>query len=111
MAFDEKLAAKVRTIFQAETGYEEKKMFGGICFLMGGNMACGILNDELIVRVGPDNYEDALQQDHTREFDITGRTMKGWVMVEYKAINTGKDLKKWVDKGRIFAKSLPPKNK
>lgn len=111
MAYDAKLAGKVRKILRDEKGYTEKKMFGGVCFLLNGNMACGILNDELIVRVGPKNYDEMLQQPHTRKFDITGRAMKGWIMVKEEGLIPGKKLKKWVAIGADLANSLPKKKK
>jgi len=72
-------------------------------------MACGILNDEVIVRVGPQQYEDSLELPHTRKFDITGRPMKGWVMVSHDGHESDEDLMSWVQKGVNFALSLPPK--
>ena len=74
MAYDQGVAQRVREILGDEPGYDEKKMFGGICFLLHGNMACGIINDDLIVRVGPDRYQAALGLPHTREFDVTSQT-------------------------------------
>ena len=81
MAYDEGLAHLVREILEEMPDFEEKKMFGGLCFLLHGNMDCGILNNDLIVRVGPEHYEDSLKLPDTRKFDITGKPMKGWVMV------------------------------
>jgi hypothetical protein len=84
-------------------------MFGGVAFLLHGKMACGILNDDLIVRVGPGAYEDALNSTHTREFDITGRSMKGWVMLSPEGYESDNDLLSWVRRGVTFAQSLPKK--
>ena len=84
-------------------------MFGGICYLFNGNMACGILNDDLIVRVGPERYQHYLSKPHTRKFDITGRPMKGWVMVDYNGLESDNDLSAWLRLGVEFALSLPPK--
>lgn len=109
MAYDEGLAQRVREIMQEKPGFNEKKMFGGVCFLLHGNMACGILNDELIVRAGPEKYEDYLKLPHTRKFDITGKPMKGWVMVSYEGHETDEALFEWVQLGENFALSLPPK--
>ncbi|MDP6125665.1 MAG: TfoX/Sxy family protein [Candidatus Latescibacteria bacterium] len=72
MAYDEDLAGRVRDAHEGTDGLDEKKMFGGICFLHHGNMCCGITGDDLIVRVGPDNHEDALGEPNTKVFDITG---------------------------------------
>ena len=109
MAFDEGLAQIVREFLEEKPTYIEKKMFGGIGFLLQGNMACGILNDDLIVRVGPANYEDTLKLPHSREFDITGRPMKGWVMVSSDGFDSEEVILAWVNRGVGFALTLPPK--
>jgi hypothetical protein len=109
MGYDNKLAERVRTLLESKPGYNEKNMFGGVCFLLRGNMACGVLNDDLIVRVGPEKYKEALQMRHTRQFDITGRPMKGWVMVSAEGHKKKKDLVDWVERGAAFALSLPAK--
>jgi hypothetical protein len=109
MAYDEGLAQIVREFLEGKTGFDEKKMFGGICFLLHGNMACGILKDDLIVRVGPDKYEDSLKLPHIRKFDITGRPMKGWVMVSSDGYASEEDIISWIQKGVDFSLSLPPK--
>lgn len=110
MAYDPGLAQRVREILEEQTLFNEKKMFGGICYLVNGNMACGILNDDLIVRVGPKKYEDFLKLPDARKFDITGKPMKGWVMVSFKGYESDKDLIKWVKRGLTFAASLTPKS-
>lgn len=84
-------------------------MFGGIGFMLRGNMACGINKGNLIVRVGPDQYEDVLQLPHAKVFDITGRAMKGWVTIGPKGYKHEADLRAWVQMGVKFALSLPPK--
>jgi len=84
-------------------------MFGGIGFLLGGNMCVGVWKELLIVRTGPDGYEDALDQPHVRKFDITGRVMTGWVMVAPGGLETDEDLKAWVKLAAKFAASLPEK--
>ena len=109
MVYDEGLAQRVREIMEVQPMTDEKKMFGGVGFMVEGNLACGILNDELIVRVGPQRYQTALKNKHTKEFDFTGRAMKGWVMVQPDGYETDKALKEWVDMGVRFALSLPPK--
>jgi len=109
MAYDEGLAQRVREIMEAYSMADEKKMFGGIGFMVEGNLACGVLNDELIVRVGPRHFEAALKKMHTREFDFTGRAMKGWIMVQPDGYESDKTLKGWVEMGVNFALTLPPK--
>ena len=109
MAYDEGLAQRVTELLEEMPGFNEKKMFGGVCYLLNGNMACGVLNDDIIVRVGPEQYEGSLKLPHTREFDFTGRPMKGWVMVSQEGQESDEDLAVWVRKGVNFALSLPPK--
>lgn len=84
-------------------------MFGGLAFMLDGNMACGIHGSELIVRVGRDNFEDALSQPHTRPFDMTGRLMRGFVFVSEQGIAADSELATWTDRGIAYAASLPPK--
>ena len=109
MAYGEGLAQRVRVLLEEKPGFAEKKMFGGVCFLLRGNMACGILNEDLIVRAGPENHEGLLELPDTREFDITGRPMKGWVMVSPEGHKTDEDLSGWVERGVAFALTLPSK--
>ena len=109
MAYDEGLAQRVRELLDEKPGFVEKKMFGGICFLLRGNMACGIINEDLIVRVGSERYEASLKLPHTRKFDITGKPMKGWVMVSSEGYETDEDLFKWIQQGLHYTLSLPPK--
>ena len=109
MAYNEQAAHRVRDIISNQPGFVEKKMFGGVGFLLYGNMACGINKDDLIIRVGADNYSHAVMRPHTRPFDITGREMKGWVMVEPAGYANDSDLADWVQTGVDFALTLPPK--
>lgn len=109
MAFDETLAARIRAELEQIPGYTEKKMFGGIAFLFQGNMACGIIGNDLIARVGADHYQAALAQPHTRVFNMTGRPMSGWVLVEAQGCVTEANLRDWIMQGVAFALSLPAK--
>lgn len=109
MAFDEKLDRRISNLLLTRDGVDAKKMFGGICYLVRGNMACGIIGDELIVRGGPANQDRFLALPHTRIFDITGRPMKGWIVVSPAGIAADDDLARWVGRGVDFALSLPPK--
>ena len=84
-------------------------MFGGLAFMLDGNMACGIHGSELIVRVGRDNFEDALSQPHTRPFDMTGQLMRGFVFVSEQGIAADSELAAWTARGIAYAASLPPK--
>ncbi len=109
MAFDEALAARVRGVLSASKGLAEKRMFGGIAFLVNGNMCCGVHGDELIVRLAPERAEDALDQPHVRVFDLTGRPMKGWLLIGPGGVANEDDLSSWVDQAIAFAGSLPAK--
>jgi TfoX/Sxy family transcriptional regulator of competence genes len=109
MAYDEGLARRIREALGELPGLVEKKMFGGIGFMVQGNMACGVNKDDLIVRVGAERYEEALASPHTRPFDMTGRPMKGWVMVSANGYESDDALKDWVQQGVEFALTLPPK--
>jgi hypothetical protein len=109
VAFDEGLAERVRALVADDADTRERKMFGGLCFLCGGNMACGVVGDELMVRVGPDAWSAALSDPYAREMDFTGRSMKGMVFVGAGGVAEDADLAMWVERGTIFARSLPPK--
>ena len=109
MAYDEGLAQRIREALGERPGLVEKKMFGGVGFLVRGNMACGVHTDALIVRVGPEGYQDALARSHTKEFDITGRPMKGWVMVMSDGYESDEAVEDWVQRGVDFALTLPSK--
>ena len=109
MAYDEALAQRIRAALPGIPGVIEKKMFGGIAFMVDGNMACGVSKDSLMVRISPDATDSALAQPHVRVFDMTGRPMKGWVLVESAGIQADDDLKRWIEQGVAYAQSLPPK--
>jgi TfoX/Sxy family transcriptional regulator of competence genes len=109
MGYDEGLVERVRALLEGKPGFSEKKMFGGVCFLLRGNMACGVLNDDLIVRAGPEKYKDLLALAETREFDMTGKPMKGWVMVSPEGHRTQEKLVFWVEQGVAFTLTLPAK--
>lgn len=109
MAYDKALAERVREALAGQPGLTERAMFGGVGFMVHGNMACGILKDELMVRVGPEKGTEALQRPGVRVFDLTGRAMKGWVVVSPEGLGTPEALKSWVDEGVAFATSLPEK--
>ena len=109
MAYDESLARRIQGIMVGLPGYIERKMFGGVGYMLRGNMACGVNGDDLIVRVGPQGYEEALAQPHTKEFDMTGRPMKGWVVVTADGVESDDQFEAWVQQGVGFALSLPPK--
>ena len=109
MAYDEGLAQRIREEMGGLPGYTEKKMFGGVGYMLQGNMACGVNGPDLIVRVGPERYEKALAEPNTRVFDMTGRPMKGWVVISPQGCEEDKDLKAWVKQGVEYALTLPSK--
>jgi TfoX/Sxy family transcriptional regulator of competence genes len=109
MAYDEGLAQRIRETLEDVAGTSEKKMFGGLAFLVHGNMCGGVVGDELMLRVGPDAYADALARPHAREMDFTGKAMKGLVYVDCAGIESDADLAAWIRRGVAFAGSLPPK--
>lgn len=109
MAYDEGLAERIRQRLGSDADVTERRMFGGIAFLYRGNMAVGVSGDDLMVRVGPDLTDAALARPGTRVFDMTGRPMRGWILVAGTALGEDDVLGEWVDEGRAFAVSLPPK--
>jgi TfoX/Sxy family transcriptional regulator of competence genes len=109
MAYDEDLAQRVRARLAAEEDITERAMFGGLAFLLRGNMAVGITGEDLMVRVGPDGSDDALERPHTRPFDMTGRPMRGWILVAPEGTREEDELAAWVEQGLAFAGSLPAK--
>ena len=109
MAYDEQLAGRVRDVLARRKDVSEKKMFGGLSFMLGGNMCCGVDKDNLMVRVGPEQYETALAQPHARPMDFTGRPLKGMVYVDPEGYRTDAALAAWVKRGVDFAASLPAK--
>ena len=108
MAYNSKLAERIRSQLD-DTPFVEKKMFGGVGFLLNGNMACGVNKDNLIVRVDPEKQDILLKKQHTKPFDLTGRPMKGWLLVESPGVKTDQQLSAWVQEGIAFALTLPPK--
>jgi hypothetical protein len=109
MAYDEGLAQRVRAVMVEHARVVEKKMFGGVSFMLEGNMTCGVIGDDLIVRVGPQQYETAVMSPHARPFDFTGKPMKGWIVIAAEGVTSDADLAQWVQQGVAFARSLPPK--
>jgi len=109
MAYDKALAQRIRDILAVEPDLVEKKMFGGVGFLLRGNMACGVHGNDLIVRVGRERYEEALARPHARVFDMTGRPMVGWVQVAPPGFASAAGLWDWMALGLEFVKTLPAK--
>ncbi len=109
MAYSESLADRIRTVLGPKAGVVEKKMFGGVGFLLNGNMLVGVWKTSLIVRVGAEQYDEALAEEHVRLFDITGREMRGWVLVEADGVESDAQLRAWIDRALDFVAELPAK--
>ncbi len=109
MAFDEELARRVRALLEARADVDERRMFGGIGFLVAGNMCCGVHGDELIVRLAPNDADELTASENgARPMDITGRPMRGWLFVAPEATEDA-DLERWVRRAETFVSGLPPK--
>jgi len=110
MAYDEGLARRMRQVLDDDGHpYVEKEMFGGLSFLVNGNMSVGITGEDLLVRVGKENDEKALSLPHARPMDFTGKPMKGWIYVAPEGYASDEDLLAWIQRGLDYALSLPPK--
>jgi len=109
MAFDDQLAGRIRKQLRKHKGLSEKNMFGGVAFLLNGNMCCGIHKRDLIVRLGVDQAKAALAKPHTRVFDLTGQVFKGWITIKPAGLGDDKGLAQWVRAAAEFASSLPEK--
>ena len=110
MAYDKTMEAIIQALYVGEQGLTAKRMFGGVCYLVGGNMAFGIYKDNLIIRLGsPERAQQEIDSGRALPFDITGKAMKGWVMIPKVRLGADRDYKKWLDRGLAFAKTLPPK--
>ncbi len=106
--YDERLAERIRNHLGPRLPFDEKKMFGGVVFMVGGHMACGIIGSDLLVRTGPTRYQEALARPHVRPMDFTGRPMTGLVIVAEAALDEA-GLEEWLAAGTTCAQSLPPK--
>lgn len=111
MPYSEELAQRVRHQLSLRTKFSERKMFGGLTFMVNAHMCCGIVGDKLMVRVGPEAYEDSLGEPHVREIDFTGKALKGMVYVGVKGLEQNDDLGNWITRGLDFIQTLPPKKK
>ena len=109
MAYDEGLAQRLQDHFGDRSDVEAKKMFGGLCFMVKGHMCCGIVRDTLMLRVGPEQYENCLKKPHAREMDFTGRAMKGMVYVSPEGIESDETLGEWVRIAESIVAALPDK--
>ncbi len=103
MAYDEALAERIRGVLAGRDDVEERRMFGGIAFMVGGRMACGVIHDDLLVRVGPEAHDEALAKPHTRVMDFTGRPSRGMIYVSPEGVESDADLARWVRRGVGYA--------
>lgn len=111
MAYDESLADRIREAFKGKRGVAEKKMFGGIAFMLGDNMCCGVVKNKLMVRVGSDNHDAALARPHAEPMTFTGKPMRGMIYVASAGCKTVKDIKPLADMAAAFVATLPAKKK
>jgi TfoX/Sxy family transcriptional regulator of competence genes len=111
LAYDERLAERVRDYFTRRKNVEEKRMFGGLCFMLNGHMCCGIETDRLMVRVMPDRYDRLLKKPHAHEMDFTGKPLKGFLFISEAGYRTASGLAMWLDEAIDCAKSKLPKKK
>src|SRR5437899_5190880 len=109
MPFDEALAKRVRAILRGAHSLKERRMFGGVAFMVYGHMCCGIIGKDFVVCAGPDGYKAALARPHARPMDFTGRPMRAFVYVDPQGYRSSGDLKAWVQRGLQFVLSLSPK--
>jgi TfoX/Sxy family transcriptional regulator of competence genes len=109
MAYDEELADRVRGLLLRHEEFAERKMFGGICFMLNGNMCCGVANDDLMVRLGPERGDAALGEAHVRPMDFTGKPMRGYAYVDAAGTSDEVSLAGWVERCVAFCLTLPPK--
>lgn len=109
MPHDTRLAQRIRDALRGRAGVTEKKMFGGVAFLLDGYMFVGVAGDALMARVGPANDEAALRMQHVREMDFTGKPMRGYVFVDAPALASANDLNDWLQRAAAFVATLPPK--
>ena len=109
MAFDSHVADRVRAVLDRRNDVVEKRMFGGLAFMVAGHMCCGVIEDRLMARIGPDQYAEALALPYVREMDFTGRPMTGFVYVDEPGFRSEKDLEQWVARCELFIATLSPK--
>ena len=110
MAYDEILAQRVHQLLKRRKGFSQRKMFGGICFMLHGNMCCGVTQNELMLRLGEEKAIEALEEPFTREMDFTGKPLRSMIYVERLGFQNDDDLKYWVNQAIKFVQSLPPKS-
>ncbi|MDH5739264.1 MAG: TfoX/Sxy family protein [Nitrospira sp.] len=111
MAYNERLAERIREYFKRRKGVEEKRMFGGLCFMLNGHMCCGIEKDRLMVRVASERYDALLKKPHACEMDFTGKPLKGFLFISEAGYRSAAGLTRWLDEAVMFVKAKPPKKR
>src|SRR5215207_2531134 len=109
MAYSDELAERVRAALGGAARRDERRMFGGLAFMHGGHMVCGVVGEQLVVRPGPESAERALVEPHTSPMDFTGRPLKGYVYVQAAGLRTDAEVRSWLEQAIDFVESLPPK--
>ena len=109
MVYSKSLAARIEQELGSRRGIEQKKMFGGVAFLLHGNMLVGVWQNSLVVRLGPEQGDRALREEYVKPFDVTGRPMKGWALIEPEGIDTLEQLQSWIERTTEFVSTLPRK--
>jgi TfoX/Sxy family transcriptional regulator of competence genes len=109
MAYDERLAQRVRAALAPRRNVIERRMFGGLCYMVGEHMACGVVEDRLMVRLAPQEAVERLAEPHVKPMDFTGRPLRGFLFVEPEGIRTSGQLTRWIERAASFAESQPPK--
>ncbi|WP_210398155.1 TfoX/Sxy family protein [Motiliproteus sediminis] len=109
MAYDQGLAQRIREYFATREQLTEKRMFGGLCFLLGDHMVCGVVDDTLMVRIGPERYDEYLRERDARLMDFTGKPMKGMLFIAPEGVESDDDLARWLERCISFVTTLPPK--
>ena len=109
MAYDERLAARIRRLLADRSDVEEKKMFGGLAFMVRGHMCCGLVGSDLMIRVDPDSCEGLLREPHARPMDFTGRPMRGFLYIGGAGLSSAAALRRWVGRAVSHAAARPPK--
>jgi len=109
MAYDEGLADRIRTVLGRKGGVSERKMFGGLCFMVNGNMCCGIVGNDLMLRLTPEAVSAALRQPHTRPMDFTGKPMKAMIYVAAAGLDSDESLETWIQSAERIARTMPAK--
>jgi len=109
MAYDPEVADRLRSVLKRRKGFSERKMFGGIAFLLNGHMCCGVNDQNIVLRLGKDGADKAIRERHTREMDFTGTPLSTMIYVTPAGYRSDEDLKAWVKRAVDFTKTLPPK--